>query len=270
MPRYEEFEPVQRPEDFDEAAYLTKKINDVKRAYVKRLEYIDSLNNATMQKICLFSLIDSLAQEWGRYSKGNNKNTFCNFIHTFQNLYSYLDYIEPVTLFYRVENTIGGTAQSTEVPADPFGILEEMEIDEAFPITRLINSDYVQKVQNYVHNIFEQNREEKLLKDHTILSLLYQLRNKATHELNDIGAENFFEKEIGLQEPYYRMIENIDLANGRRYQQVELVIPVIFLRNVFINCLDNFLKFCKENNRLPFINEYGRTVLWLTWYDSFA
>jgi len=52
------------------------------------------------------------------------------------------------------------------------------------------------------------------------------------------------------------------------YDTVAFVIPVAFVKTVFLTCLNNYLTYCADNSKDPFHKNKDRDVLWLSWYDK--
>lgn len=85
---------------------VERSIQMMRKYLDNQLSIIDNIGDQTMQLICMFSLIDCLAQEWAGYPTGKSKEAFCKFVLQHQSKYDYLDGVEPVTLHYHVEDLI--------------------------------------------------------------------------------------------------------------------------------------------------------------------
>ena len=68
--------------NFDEEKYLTERITEVRAFLNKELACIDTIQDITFQLICMFAMIDCLAQEQANYPQEPwaAKNAFCQFV----------------------------------------------------------------------------------------------------------------------------------------------------------------------------------------------
>ena len=57
---------------------------------VSELEIAYSITNKVFANICMFSIIDSLAQEYAIYPTQNVGKVFCDFVLEFQDRFDYL------------------------------------------------------------------------------------------------------------------------------------------------------------------------------------
>jgi len=108
MPEKRVVDKFKIKDDFDADEYL-KKIDEARKMLLTSLDEAYSIQNRVFRNICMFSLIDCLAQEYKNYPSYNSTEAFCDFVLEFQDVCDYLDAIEPVTLFYDYEphiNTI--------------------------------------------------------------------------------------------------------------------------------------------------------------------
>ena len=59
---------------------VERSIQMMRKYLDNQLSIIDNIVDQTMQLICMFSLIDCLAQEWAGYPTGKSKEAFCKFV----------------------------------------------------------------------------------------------------------------------------------------------------------------------------------------------
>ena len=86
--------------NYDLTAAVKKEVEDLRHRFEHYIELIDSITDRDFQLLCMFSMIDSLAQEWANYPPKNEQDVFCDFVLKHQTKYDYLNEIEPVTLYY--------------------------------------------------------------------------------------------------------------------------------------------------------------------------
>ena len=168
MPKYYDMGPFQVREDFDYAKHIAERIEEVRQAFQKRLSEIECLSDPAMQKMCICSLIDCLAQEWSDYPTSNTRETFCKFVSRFQTKYSYLNEIEPVTLFYRIEKIIEEKPILPDFPPEPVVSIEELVYVEAMTFTEVLSSGFSGRVKNYAREKLGDHKADNLEKQHTI------------------------------------------------------------------------------------------------------
>lgn len=277
MPKVEVLAPFQI-KGINEVDYIKNSILEVRENFVKEINEAIEIKNNTFQAICIFSIIDSFAQEYANYpTRGANK-TFCDFVLRFQDKYDYLDKIEPITLFYNYEPNIKEVIKYPELYEQfPDDFPPELEI--CIDDIQYIDEEPVKKILKYgkseaLLDLIEKNEGEKgrnrYAEKHKIINLIYKMRSKLVHELGRLGRENKWEIEEGKAEPFYR-------AKSRMYEKnefvvsddvYELIIPNKFLYDLAVNCINNYLNFCEKENRLPFENNsnFQRSVD-ITWND---
>ena len=153
---------------YDQDKDLAKEIESVRDYLEKELSAIDQITNPTMQLICMFSLLDSLAQERANYP-WDSKKAFCDFLLAHQKQCDYLECVEPVTLYYRVEEHIEKTVL---IPGFP----PEKEISLGFqdfrPVKETIASGKAQEILDYIAQKKSSQFAEKKRQEHQFISLI--------------------------------------------------------------------------------------------------
>lgn len=259
--------------NFDEEKYLTERIADVRAFLDKELAYIDTIQDITFQLICMFAMIDCLAQEQTNYPQESwgAKNAFCQFVLKHQKQCDYLEAVEPITLYYRVEDLIDeveplpGFPPEKEISLDDLGYLYGDKVKDILPKGKS------EEILAYIEGKNGKAFADKMARDHQLISLLYRMRSKAVHEMSGLGEVwHIEEKDPKPAVPYYRDV-------GRGYVQgeewvsdnvVELVIPNLFVRNILTDCVDGYLSDCRDMKRLPFSNNHMTRKHKLSWYDK--
>lgn len=253
--------------DLDEL--LESEIKSMRSFFDKWIDTIDKIEDQTMQLLCMFSLIDSIAQESNNYSGNNNTKIFCDFVLSHCKKFDYLNEIEPVTLFYDIEELIDDVVLIDGFPPEPEISLNFYSI-ESKTVPEFIKSKEAKEIVNYAKNKAPQKIER-----HRLIKLIYRMRDKAVHEMGSIGIEkynkiNLYNKKLINNEPYYFDIgrtyveDNLIVSDGI----LELIIPNEFIREVMVDCIENYLIDCRENKRAPFSNNEITRKHNLTWYDK--
>lgn len=235
----------------------------------KEIACINSIDDTTIQLICMFSLIDCMAQEWANYPVGDSKSTFCNFVLKHQSKCDYLDKVEPVTLYYRVEDLIEKTVQIPGFPPEKEISLEALCDFDMSPIEGIIKSNKAKELLDYIEDKKGIDFAKQKENEHKLISLIYRMRSKVTHEMTCLGQESRL-KEYQLTEPYYRNIGRMYVLNKEIVTDdvYELVIPNAFILGILNDCIDGYLNECLEQCRVPFSNNQMTRKYRITWYDK--
>ena len=106
--------------------------------------------------------------------------------------------------------------------------------------------------------------------DHQLITLIYRMRSKATHEMTGLGEKINTPMETKLTEPFYRNVLRGYVLDDKIVSEFayELVIPNIFIRDLLMDCINGYLIECKIENKLPFGNNGILRKHRLTWYDK--
>ena len=254
--------------EYDEAKDLANSINNARMFLNNELADIDKIEDITLQLIVIFSLIDRLAQEQANYPT-DFKNTFCQFVLKHQKQCDYLECVEPITLYYRVEELIEKSVLIPNFPPEKEISLDSLGYLYSVPVKNVLSKGKSEEILDYIEKKKGADFADKMAKEHKLIALLYRMRSKAVHEMSGLGESMGFHDELQPKEPYYRDV-------GRAYVQddywvhddiVELVIPNIFVRNILADCIDGYLADCAENKRFPFSNNHMTRKHRLSWYD---
>lgn len=254
--------------NYDETADLERSIAEARTYLEKEVACIDAIDNTTLQLICLFAMIDCLAQEEANYW-GDPKTIFCQFILKHQRQCNYLGNVEPVTLYYHVEDLIDEAVLYPGFPPEKVISLEDLGYLYGETVKHVIETGKAERILDHIKTKKGADFAEKKAKEHQVISLLYRMRSKAVHEMSGLGQSMNFHSELKPKEPYYRDV-------GRSYVEgenivsddvVELVIPNVFIRSILLDCIDGYLAECREKRRFPFSNNHMTRKPNLSWYD---
>lgn len=256
--------------DYNETVHLAKEIAAVRAYLEKELAHVAAIEDTTMQAICMFAMIDCLAQEQAAYPSAS-KDAFCQFVLKYQKQCDYLEKVEPITLYYRVEDLIDeveilpGFPPEKEVSIDDLGYLYGERVKDTLPKGKS------EEILAYVEKKKGHDFAARMKKDHQLISLLYRMRSKAVHEMSGLGEVWKPEKRDFMpSEPYYRDVGRCYVQDGTWVSDdvIELVIPNAFVRNILSDCIEGYLSDCKDTKRFPFSNNHMTRKHVLSWYDK--
>lgn len=251
--------------NYDRDQDLARTIESAQIFLENKLSAIDQIIEPTMQLICMFALLDCLAQERANYPK-DSKKAFCEFVMAYQRQCDYMECVEPITLYYHVEDLI---EESVLAP----GLPPEKQITLGYlcgqPVQQIITSMKAQEILDYIAKQKGAEFAEKKKREHQFISLIYRMRSKAVHEMSGLGENQYFPKLHRPQKPYYRNGGRIYTLNDTVVSDnvLELVIPNAFIRNVLQDCVNGYLQECMEQKRFPFDNNDMLRKHRLSWYD---
>jgi len=237
--------------------YIDLRIIEVQKHYEDRIESIRKIEEKYFQLLCLFSLIDSLAQEYSNYSRGHEQKKFTIFVLEFQNKWDFLENTDPITFYYDVQEQLGDALN-----------LDFLIEGNVYSPQFMIKSGMTEKITECLDTKGQPYIDEYKRK-HRYVDLLYKMRSKLSHELSTSGSIS----PMGLGElvplPYYLSVSRVYSIDENIIEDDiwELVIPVEFIERLLRDCLGNYLKFCRETQRDPFSNNKFERKFRLAWYD---
>lgn len=217
---------------------LENRYNEIKKYIDDLIKDIDNMKFYHHKIICLSSLIDSFVQNYFGYEEKKNQQHFCDFILKFKNNdeYTYLEKFDPVSLIYELEenNTVIEELRDACIYSPNSQNLEDLRKSERF---NAIN-------------------DKKLINKHTYISLIYKCRSKLVHESNYIGIIGT-ETENQYGTPIY-------FEFGEHWK---LIFPYVFLKELFMSCINNYLLEQKKEGLDPFNNNFNRKIFF-AFYDD--
>lgn len=237
--------------------YIKSRISEIQKHYEDLIESIRKIEEKYFQLLCLFSLIDSLAQEYSNHSRGQEQRKFTNFVLEFQKKWGFLECTDPITLYYDVQEHLNNATN-----------LDFLTEGNVYSPAHMMKSGMTEKIVACLEAKGLQNIDEYKRK-HRYIDLLYKMRSKLSHELSTSGSVT----PMGLGEveplPYYVSVSRVYSIDEEIVEDDiwELVVPVEFIELLLLDCLDNYLKFCKETQRDPFSNNKFERKFRLAWYD---
>ena len=256
--------------NFDMKNYLEKRIEEIQNVFERQLKIIDGLEDSLFQLICMFSLRDCMAQEWDNYPDKKQADIFCDFLLAHQSSFDYLDKVEPITLYYHIEDLIEKESLIPGMPEEPVISLDSLGNLDLKYTKEIIETNKAEEILAYLRKKKGKAFAEKKEKEHRLIALLYRMRSKATHEMTGLGSEIGFHRQKNYTEPYYREVGRLYVENGNCVSDdiCELVIPNNFIRALLEDCMNSYLSECRESNREPFSNDLMTRKHILSWYDK--
>ena len=231
---------------------IIKDVNAHKKRLKNLLDEISTIKSYELKMVCLFSIIDSYAQEYSKYNGIGNKETFCNFVLNHQTKWPFLNKINPVTLFYDVESRLKNHSYIN-------CFLTETIYDVDYAVEQQISEKILDELK--VNNVSEKEIN-KFKNKHLFGNLLYQVRNKISHEMSNKSYMPLSDSPIHSI-PYYIKVSNYT----SNYHRVEFIIPVSFMFDLVEECCNTYLNNCYKNKELPFANNTNSRKSKLCWYD---
>lgn len=255
--------------DYNEAEDLAERIAEYRKYFDHKLASIDAMGSSTTQLITMFAWIDCLAQEIADYPS-DSKTAFCQFVLKHQKQCDYMERVEPVTLYYHVEDLIDEVVLIPGFPPEKAVSLEDLIVFTATPVKTIIHGTKAHEILDYVERKCGAAFAAKKAKEHQLVSLLYRMRSKAVHEMSGLGNCISVELREAPQLPFYREIGRNYVHNGDWVSDnvIELAIPNLFVRNILADCFDGYLADCTSNNHFPFSNNHMNRKYNLSWYDK--
>ena len=231
-------------------------VNQYRKYVYSIFHQLDDIEPVIIKELCYFSIMESIAQDIQNYPTKRLQDVFTEFILKYQNRYDFLELLEPVTLFYRKEEELSKYINLDCITDG--GIY--------FPEDNVIRhmANEIESVVNEKLN-YKGEKANKLLKNHRYVDLLYRLRCRLSHEFCESGTTESQFHDIPYYMNSYRMYVKDERIVSDNVWTMQ--VPVIFLKNLCINCIDNYLDDCVENVLLPIKNNNLDRICELSWYN---
>lgn len=85
-----------------------EKIKEIEQLVKDKIIIIENIQDYTFKFLCIFSLLESFAQEWAGCPVDKPSEVFEDFICKYQISYEFLKEINPITLFYDFKDELDG------------------------------------------------------------------------------------------------------------------------------------------------------------------
>lgn len=238
-------------EPFD---YVEYSVNSWREWISKAMAAVENTEVKEIKLLTYFSIIEMMAQEHYDFPTKSLQGTFTRFVLEFQNKYDFLELIDPVTLYYRVENIV-----SAAVGLDN---LEDGGV--YYPKSGIIR----EKADTLKAAISEAKGEEyasKKAAEHRYVDLLYRMRCRLSHEF----SAPHMSLNQNAHKPYYincsrQYVTKTGIISDEVWQ---LLFPITFIKELCLNCFENYLGYCLENHIPPNKNNGMDRCCELSWYS---
>ena len=236
---------------FDYVEYM---VDSWKSWIAEIITELEKIKSNEIKLLTYFSIIDMMAQEYFNYPDRKNQKTFTDFVLVFQNKYDFLELVDPITLYYHVEDIVKNNVN-----------LEELE-DGSFyyPKTNIIR-DKVADIRAILEPIKGVEFCDSIESKHRYVDLLYRIRCRLSHEFS---SRHTFPNERETQ-PYYINCYRQYVTKGKIISDEvwQLIYPVKFVQDLCLNCFENYLQYCLDNHVPPGKNNGMDRFCELSWYN---
>ena len=240
--------------DFNE--FIADSVKDIRKYMMDKISDVENIKNDQIKLLCYFSLIESMAQDEAKYPYNGQQKAFTNFVIRYQDIYDFLEFIDPVTLYYHYQDELEMEVNLYDF-IDDGGIYDIRDLN----IRKLMEKTKIVLLQT--KQVAEVN---KMIEKHRYVDLLYRFRCLVSHEFSEEHASKSKIQDI----PYY--------INSSRFYKIgesdikddvwQLRIPIIFIKKLCINCVNNYLDNCLKNKKLPMSNDTFARKSKLSWYQG--
>ena len=237
-------------EEFDYVEYMVSSW----RAWVAdTMAELDKVDMKEIKLLTYFSIIEMMAQEYYDFPTRNMQDTFTEFVLEFQDRYDYLELTDPATLYYHTEDIV-----SPKVTLDDL-----IDGEEYYPKGTVIRNK-VEEIKTVLELELDKKDLDKKMKQHRYVDLLYRMRCRLSHEFS--APALFF---TNREEPYYiKCARKYPTKEGLKTDDVwHLSYPLAFIKELCINCFDNYLDYCSREHRPPNQNNGLDRLCELSWYN---
>lgn len=198
--------------------------------------------------------MERMVQEYDNYPQRCLQESFTKFVIQFQDKYDFLEKTDPITLFYRVEDVI-----SSKIT------LEDMVDGEMYLPRSQIILDKAKEMRNELIRQKDEEYANKKMKEHRYVDLLYRMRCRVSHEFSALHIS--FSQVIN--EPTYIKCSRQYMKKGQLASDGvwQLRFPISFVRDLCLNCFENYLEYCLKKHISPNKNNGLDRFCELSWYN---
>lgn len=236
--------------------FIQKSIDDWRNYANNIIEEVQNVKFKQIKLLSYFSIVESIAQDMANYPKMKQQKAFTDFVLKYQKGYDFLSFTDPITLYYRFEEELKEDVSLDEY-LDDGGIYH-------FNCEAL--NKLIEKIRNTLLKTKSQDSINKIMLQHRYVDLLYRLRCKVSHEFSDNHISDF---DVLLM-PYYINCSRIYLKDNKIVNDEvwELRMPIRFIKELCLNCINNYLDECQKNKELPLENDTLNRKSQLSWYQE--
>ena len=223
------------------------RIEELKNEFSTIFNELEKCTNKTVKLLAYFSLMECIAQDIANYPTRENRKIFKDFVLKYQNVCTYLNELDPVTLFYRTEHIIKKT-----IFVESFSMLSP-------------DNEIIREAAENVKNALLQQTDPKTFKryceEHTYINLLYTMRCRLSHEF----STSCIAIAQTIKTPHY--IQSSFFDQGKLESRWALQIPVDFVKAICENCITNYLNECEEKEQIPLPNRMKTPYIKYSWFS---
>ena len=237
-------------EDFDYVKYM---VGSWRAWIASTMAELDKVEMKEIKLIVYFSIIEMMAQEYYEYPLGKEKETFTKFVLEFQDKYDYLEMTDPVSLYYHVEKILSSSVT-----------LDDLVDGEIYHPKTAVIRNKVEEIGKVLESEKDKDFSDTKMKQHRYVDLLYRMRCRLSHEFS-APRMSFTDRET----PYYiKCARQFVTLEGLKLDDVwHLAYPLGFIKELCLNCFENYLDYCLKERRLPNQNNGLDRLCELSWYN---
>ncbi len=254
MSKYKVFETrTISNEDFTEV--IKNSVEDWRTYAMNIIKDCEKISSKELRLLCYFSLIECVAQDVANYPERKNQKTFTEFVLKYQNAYSFLEEIDPITLFYRTEQYIGQILS-----------LDNLVDGGVYSPNDQIIREKVKEIEIALITALGEEKTKTYLNNHRYVDLLYRLRCKLSHEF----SSSHIAISKNIKEPYYMCCSRYYLKDKKLVKDDVWTfnITLEFVKTLCENCINNYLDECLNANSVPLPNNTMNRFCELSWYPK--
>lgn len=227
-------------------------IDDWRNYVMKIIEEVDTVEFEQIKLLSYFSIMESIAQDIANYPLHDQQHAFKDFVLKYQKGYDFLEYVDPITLFYHCEEDI-----KEEIT------LECLDDETIYYFDDEKIRDVNDKIYSILVRLKGEQSTNKIIEKHRFVSLLYRIRCQVSHEFS-----NAYTTKRSDTKPYYYSCSRYYLLNDKVVNDDvwKLRIPVNLVKELCLNCIENYLDECQKNGRIPLENNGLSRKCLLSWH----
>ncbi|MBR5471585.1 MAG: hypothetical protein IKU81_05685 [Oscillibacter sp.] len=234
--------------------YVEYSVNSWREWICRAMDEVEKTEVKEIKLLTYFSIIEMMAQEYYDFPTKSLQGTFTKFVLEFQNRYDFLELTDPITLYYREEDMVSATV----------GLADLEDGGIYYP-----KSDIIRKKTDTLKEIITEAKGEeyanKKATEHRYIDLLYRVRCRLSHEFS---APHMSLKQ-NAHEPYYincsrQYVTKTGIVSDEVWK---LLFPTCFIKELCLNCFDNYLEYCLRNHVPPNRHNGMDRFCELSWYS---
>lgn len=115
--------------------YVEYSVNSWREWIAKTINEIEKIELKEIKLLIYFSILEMMAQEYDNFPLSGLQGSFAKFVLEFQNKYNFLEEVDPITLFYRVESIVSPKVNLSDlIDGEIYYPNSKIILDKAFEI----------------------------------------------------------------------------------------------------------------------------------------